>query len=81
LFYRTVSSILTAEQFTEKKAIMIVHSFSESDEWYNDYLDFVKLINPNLNPRINEIYNCKILSPGIELYIGWIKVEEKYLEK
>ena len=49
---------------------MIVHYFSESDEWYNDYLDFVRLINPNLNPKINEFYNYKILSPGIELNIG-----------
>ena len=47
LFHRTVSAILTAEQFTAKKAIMIVHSFSQSDKWFNDYFDLVKLIKSN----------------------------------
>jgi hypothetical protein len=81
LFHRTVSSILTAEQFTAKKAIMIVHSFSQSNEWFNDYLGFVKLINPDLNPKVNQINKCKTLSSGIDLYIGWIKGDEKYLKK
>ncbi len=81
LFHRTVSAILTAEQFTAKKAIMIVHSFSQSDKWFKDYFDFVKLINSNLNTKVNEINKCKTLSSGIELYVGWIKGEEKYLSK
>jgi hypothetical protein len=81
LFHRTVSSILIAEQFAAQKAIMIVHSFSQLDEWLADYLAFVKIINSNISPRINEINKCKTLSTGIDLYIGWIKGDEKYLKK
>jgi len=81
LFHRTVSSILIAEQFMAKKAIMIVHSFSQSNEWFNDYLGFVQLINPNINPKVDEINKCKTLSSGIDLHIGWIKGDEKYLKK
>jgi hypothetical protein len=81
LFHRTVSSILIAEQFIAKKAIMIVHSFSQSNEWFNDYLEFVKLLNPNINPKVDEINKCKTLSSGIDLYIGWIKGDVKYLKK
>ena len=79
LFHRTASAILTAEKFTAKKAIMIVHSFSQSNEWFDDYKKFVKLINPNVNPRVNEVIKCKTLASGIELYVGWIKGGEKYL--
>lgn len=76
LFHRTVSSILVAERFTAKKAIMIVHSFSQSNAKFNDYLDFVNLLNPETNPKINEIFKCKTLSSGIDLYIGWVKGDE-----
>jgi hypothetical protein len=81
LFHRTVSAILIAEQFIAKKAIMIVHSFSQSNEWFNDYLGFVRLLNPDINPKIDEINKCKTLSSGIDLYIGWIKGDDKYLKK
>lgn len=81
LFHRTVSAILTAERFTAKKALMIVHSFSQSNEWFNDYCEFVKLLNPNINPQVDEINKCKTLSSGIDLYIGWIKGDDKYLKK
>ena len=81
LFHRTVSSILTAEEFKAKKALMIVHSFSKTNEWFCDYSDFVKLINPAINPQLNEIYHCKTLISDIDLYIGWIKGDVKFLEK
>lgn len=81
LFHRTVSSILVAEQFTAKKAIMIVHSFSQSNEWFNDYVGFVSLLSPDTNPKVNEIFKCKTLGSGIDLYLGWVKGDEKYLEK
>ncbi len=81
LFHRTVSAILIAEQFTAKKAIMIVHSFSQSNEWFDDYLKFVKLLNSNINPKVNEIYKCKTLITGIDLNVGWIKGDKKYLGK
>lgn len=73
LFHRTVSSILEAERFTAKKAVMIVHSFSDTNKWFDDYSDFVKLINPSITPKLNTIYHCKTLSSGIDLYVGWIK--------
>ncbi|MDD4379102.1 MAG: hypothetical protein PHN83_04075 [Dysgonamonadaceae bacterium] len=61
--------------------IMIVHSFSQLNEWFNDYLGFVRLLNPSINSKIDEINKCKTLSSGIDLYIGWIKGDDKYLKK
>ena len=59
---------------------MIVHSFSQLNEWFNDYLGFVRLLNPSINSKIDEINKCKTLSSGIDLYIGWIKGDDKYLK-
>lgn len=82
LFHRTVSAILTAEKFCAKKAVMIIHSFSPKNKWHNDYLEFVKMLNPNPNisEEVGTIERCKTLKSGIELYIGWIKGNEKYLK-
>lgn len=80
LFHRTVSAILTAEEFCVKKAMMIVHSFSSKNKWHKDYSEFAKTLNPNLSAEVGTIEYCKTLSSGIELYTGWIKGDSKYLE-
>jgi hypothetical protein len=80
LFHRTVSSILVAKQLFAKKAIMIVHSFSQANEWFDDYLEFAQLINTTVSPKVDAINKFKTLSSGIDLYIGWVKGDEKYLK-
>lgn len=82
LFHRTVSAIITAEKFNAKKAIMIVHSFSEDNLWFDDYSKFLTLLNPNIKkPIVGKIYKCTTLLSGIELHIAWIKGDKKYLSK
>jgi hypothetical protein len=81
LFHRTVSAILVAEQFYAKKAIMIVNSFSQKDKWFDDYLNFVKILNPDIEPKVDEISFCKKLESGIDLYVGWIRGDKEYLKK
>ncbi|HZK68016.1 MAG TPA: hypothetical protein VFC36_00310 [Paludibacter sp.] len=81
LFHRTVSAILVADQFHAKKAIMIVHSFSQTNERFDDYSNFIKILNPDIVPKVNEISFCKKLKGGIDLYVGWIKGDKKYLKK
>jgi hypothetical protein len=73
LFHRTVSAILLAEKFGAKKAMMIVHSFSQKNTGFDDYAKFATLLNPEINPQIDEIIECKTLKSGIKLYTGWIK--------
>lgn len=85
LFHRTVSAILTAEKYYAKGAMMIVHSFSQDNEWFDDYQQFVRHVSKehgiNLNPQINKIARDNILPNGIELFFGWLKGDEKYLKK
>lgn len=76
LLHRTVSAILEAKRFTAKKAIMLVHSFSQEMEWFEDYKNFLKLFNVTAAPDqltwANNIH-------GIQLYCGWVKGDLKYL--
>ncbi len=81
LFHRTVSAILMAEKVFAKKAIMLIHSFSQENIWFEDFRRFSLLLNAkNSNPEINQLYKCKVLNSGIELYIGWVKGDKKYLQ-
>ncbi len=73
LFHRLVSAILVAEEFNAPKAIMIVQSFSPSNEWFDDYSKFVKTLYPNTNPTVNLIEHSFTQSSGTKLYTGWIK--------
>lgn len=80
LLHRTVSAILTAEQFCAVGAIMLVHSFSPTNKWFNDYEDFNNLLSSEyqsqLKPAINKIEKATTLKNGIYLYLGWIKGDE-----
>jgi hypothetical protein len=81
LLHRTASAIITAEKFHAAKAIMLVHSFSETGKWFEDFSSFVKLVNPQIEPFPNVIYNCRTLSSGVELSLGWIVGDKIYLDK
>ena len=76
LLHRTVSAILEAKRFMAKKAIMLVHSFSQELEWYEDYQEFLKLFN--INASVNKLIKVNNIN-GIELYCVWVKGDQKYL--
>lgn len=80
LFHRTVSSIITAEEFCAKKAIMIVHSFSQESMWFNEFKQFAQLLNSEITAEVNKVYKVKTLQSGIELYVGWAKGCPSFLE-
>jgi len=57
---------------------MLVHSFSKSNEWFDDYSQFLALFG--LNAEMNSLVFAKNVS-GINLYFSWVKGDEKYLGK
>lgn len=80
LFHRTASAIFTAKKYHAKNAIMLVQSYSKNNEKFEDYSNFVTLLNSIIKPEINKIQQIKELKNGIKLYIGWVHGNEKYLE-
>jgi hypothetical protein len=57
---------------------MLVHSFSRSNEWFDDYSGFLGLFNVSAKP--DSLVFAKSIS-GIDLYYGWVKGDERYLDK
>lgn len=78
LLHRTVSAILEAKRFQTDKAVMIVHSFSQDNEWFDDYLDFLKLFK--VEAGINEIVSANV-PPDVKVYMAWVHGDKKYLSK
>lgn len=78
LLHRTVSAIIEAKKFNAKNALVLVHSFSQSYEHFDDYNQFLGLFGlaggkDSLTGPVN--------INGVDLYFAWVKGEKKYLEK
>lgn len=78
LLHRTASAIIEAKRFKAENALMLVHSFSLSDKWFDDYNRFLTLFG--VTAEIDSLVFAKNIN-GIDLYFGWVKGDEKYLHK
>jgi hypothetical protein len=78
LLHRAVSAILEAQRIGAKNALMLIHSFSQTDEHFDDFAEFVKLFG--LTAKVNSISGPhQIQSEGIDLYFGWSRGDKYYL--
>ena len=77
LLHRTASAIIEAKRFTAKSAVMVVHSFNQSDLWFDDYQAFLKIFGV-LAATIGKLYFLTEVG-GIKVYSGWARGEEKFL--
>jgi len=76
LLHRTVSAIIEAERFGANHAIMLVHSFSPQDMWFEDFAAFVSLFG--VTPEINTLITTKA-GNGLPLHLAWVHGDERYL--
>lgn len=76
LLHRTASAIIEAKRFHASKAVMIVHSFSQENEWLENYQAFVRLYGKEAG--IGELVHATTIL-GIDLYLGWAKGDTRYL--
>lgn len=78
LLHRTASAIIEAERFNAQNALMLVHSFSQADEGFDDYCQFLALFG--LKGEIDSLAFAKNIN-GIDLYFSWVRGDKKYLYK
>lgn len=76
LLHRTASAIIEAHRFNAIHAMMLVHSFSQTEEWLEDYDRFVSLFGGKA--IVNSITSVGKRN-GISLYFGWVRGEKRYL--
>ena len=76
LLHRTGSAIIEAKRFGATHAVMLVHSFSTSRKWFEDFEAFALLLNAEITVN-RVVYAGK--RAGVHLHIGWIYGNEEYL--
>jgi len=78
LLHRTASALIEAKKFNAPNALMLVHSFSRENEWFEDYQQFLALFG--VVGKIDSLVFAKNIDE-VRLYFGWVKGNEKYLCK
>lgn len=78
LLHRTASAIIEAQRFNAANAVMLVHSFSQSSEWFQDYAAFVSLMGGSA--KENSMVSIGSRS-GISLHLAWVCGNASYLSK
>ena len=78
LLHRTVSAKLLARQFQAGIALMLVHSFSPDDKWFEEYFKFAALFG--IEAEKDMIYPAQPFD-WLVLYLGWAKGDPQYLTR
>jgi hypothetical protein len=78
LLHRTVSTIIEAQQFNAAHAVMLVHSFSQSREWFEDYAAFVSLMGVSASE--NDMVSVGT-HRGVSLHLAWVRGDAHFLTK
>jgi len=78
LLHRTASAIIEAQRFNAAYAVMLVHSFSQSNEWFQDYAAFVSLMGGRAAK--NSVVPVGARS-GVSLHLAWVRGNARYLSK
>ena len=77
LLHRTASAVLAAEEFGAKAAVMLVHSFSPADRWFDDFKAFAGLFGGS--PSIGQVFHARRCQ-DIDLFLGWCKGDGRFRE-
>ena len=78
LLHRTASAVIEAKRFNAPKAAIVVHSFSQASEWFEDYASFLKLFG--VVAEVGELVGVGERD-GVELFFGWVKGAGRFLGK
>ncbi|MFX0196764.1 MAG: DUF6946 family protein [Candidatus Hodarchaeota archaeon] len=77
LLHRTASALLEGKRFGAKYAVMLVHSFSPTHEWFDDYARFLSLFGTS--GVVNDLSVGGTRS-DIDLFFAWVRGDERYLK-
>ncbi|MCB7128641.1 MAG: hypothetical protein J3T61_03785 [Candidatus Brocadiales bacterium] len=76
LLHRSASAVIEAERFNASHAVMLVHTFSPSNQWFPEYREFVALFGVDATVGILATVSAK---GGMPLHLGWVHGDERYL--
>lgn len=76
LLHRTASAVIEAQRFDASHSVMIVHSFSRSDNHFEDFQSFVALYNTDI--AIGQPCTVQV-GDNKPLHLCWVHGNERYL--
>jgi hypothetical protein len=75
LLHRAASAVLAAEEFFAPYAVMLVHSFSPSDKWFEDFAQFAEMFGKR--PKLGEVLAATRCGKT-DLFLGWCKGDQQF---
>ena len=75
LLHRTASALVVAEQFHAAAAVMLVHSFSPTGRWFDDYAAFAELLG--VEAAVDAVGRVRTIT-GTPLFIGWCRGDQAF---
>lgn len=76
LLHRTASAVVEAERFGATQAAMLVHSFSPTNRWFEEYKAFVALLGATAEP--GKLTTVKARN-NLPLHLAWVHGDERFL--
>ena len=77
LLHRSASAVIVAREFHASAAVMLVHSFSPSKRWFDEYVAFGKALGVGL------VEGRALRAPHLKkppLYLGWVSGDQRFRE-
>jgi hypothetical protein len=70
LLHRTVSAVYEAKRYRCRHALMLVHSFSPTHRWFEDFARFSRA----MNIPVTQTGSCSAakVCDGVQLRLGWV---------
>jgi hypothetical protein len=78
LLHRTASAIIEAERFGATHAVMLVHSFSKPNLWFEDFAAFCSLFG--LQAEVDRLASTAA-GNGLPLHLAWVHGDERFLQR
>ena len=76
LVHRAASAVIEAERFGATQAVMLVHSFSPSNRWFEKYRAFAAVFKTTA--EIGKLSTVKARG-GIPLHLAWVRGDERFV--
>jgi hypothetical protein len=70
LLHRTASAIIEARRFCATHAVLLIHSFSQTNEWFDDYREFAKLFG--VDAKVDELLTIGTRKE-ITVHLCWVR--------
>jgi len=69
LLHRTVAAMLEAQRYHAKDAVMLVHSFGVNGEGFDDYKEFLSILDVEAARGVMQVVGER---NGVQLWVGWL---------